>query len=90
MTNYKLHLPKHTIYHSASEKTNRTTWLDYWTTITTNDNATDNEIIRLGKDNLRKQIAMSELFEIKLWQTISFDSCEIEIVKAQKGELVYA
>ena len=81
MENYKLHLPKHTIYYSDSEGTNRTTWLDYWTTITAEENATDSELIRLGKDNLRKQIAQSELFDIRLWQTIGLENRDIEIVR---------
>ena len=81
MENYKLHLPKHTIYYSDSEGTNRTTWLDYWTTITAEENATDSELIRLGKDNLRKQIAQSELFDIRLWQTIGLENIDIEIVR---------
>ena len=81
MKNYKLHLPKHTIYHSSSEGTNRITWLDYWTTITAEENASDYDLVKLGRENLRKQITMSELFDIKLYQTIDFDSCDIEIVR---------
>lgn len=81
MANYKLHLPKHTIYYSDIEGTNRTTWLDYWTTITAKDNATDSELIRLGKDNLKKQIAQSELFNIALYPTIGLENEDIEIIR---------
>ena len=81
MVNYKLHLPKYTIYESKSEKTNRTTWKDYWTTITANENATDQELIEMAKNNLKIQIAQNELFNVKLWQTIFFDSSEIEIIR---------
>lgn len=82
MTNYKLHLPKHTLYYADTEGTNRTTWLDYWTTVTADDNATDNQIIRLGKENLKKQIAESELFDIRLYQTIGLENECIEVVRA--------
>lgn len=81
MINYKLHLPKNTIYYSDTDGTNRTTWFDYWTTITAKENATDSEIIRLGKDNLKKQIAECELFSIALYQTIGLENSDIEIVR---------
>lgn len=84
MVNYKLHVPKHTLYYSDTEGTNRTTWLDYWTTVQAEENATDSEIIALGRNNLRKQIAKSELFNIKLYYTIFFENEDIEIVKETK------
>lgn len=81
MANYKLHLPKHTIYYSDTDGTNRTTWFEYWTTIVAKEDATDSELIRLGKDNLKKQIAQSELFNIALYQTIGLENEDIEIIR---------
>ena len=84
MVNYKLHLPKYTLYFSEKEGTNRTTWLDYWTTVQADENATYDEVIRLGRNNLRKQIAKSELFDIRLYYTIVLEDSDIEIVKESK------
>lgn len=81
MVNYKLHLPKCSLFYTDSEGTNRTTWFDHWTTITANENATDSEIIRLGKDNLVKQIARDELFDIRLYKTIGLENDQIVVVR---------
>lgn len=84
MVNYKLHLPKNTLYYSDTDSTNRTTWFDYWTTVTVAENADLNEIIKVGKNNLKKQIAASELFNIKLWNTIDFLNSDIEVIKEER------
>lgn len=82
MVNYKLHLPKNTTWFNCIDKQNRLTWLDYWTTITASEDATNEELIELGRKNLRIQIAQSELFDVRLWQYVSFNGDEIEIVRA--------
>ena len=81
MVNYKLHIPKNTLFYSDTEGTNRVTWSEYWTTITAEENATDSELIRLGKKNLKIQMAIGELFNPALYQTIGLENEYIEIIR---------
>lgn len=83
MVNYKLHVPKNTLYYSDTDGTHRTTWFEYWTTVTVEEDTPCEEIIKKGKKNLQVQIADSELFDPKLYFTIGLNNSDIEVIIPQ-------